>query len=167
VGQPIFIEFRRELRVSNRKLVSGGSAGTPVHAGSFLRDRRIILDLELLRDRQEQERILAHEIFHFVWWKLERERRDEYRSLLEREIRLHIRGEMGWSAEWRKKALKAGDVRLGDRRWREYCCESFCDTASIELLSLTKHPEVTLPRKARDLRRRWLEENLWRRRLKI
>ena len=38
----------------------------PVHAGSFLRERRIVFDCT----QAEFPRILVHELFHFVWLRL-------------------------------------------------------------------------------------------------
>jgi hypothetical protein len=53
-------------------------------------------------------------------------------------------GELGWSAEWRKLALTPAHRRDRSRAWREYCCESFCDTAAWLWSGLARHPEFTL-----------------------
>jgi hypothetical protein len=163
-GDPITIEFRPRLRAWRGKLVCGGERGTQVHAGSFLRERRIVVDSALLKQVKERERIVAHEIFHFVWWKLGRGRRAGYEELVRAE---RGRGEMGWSAEWRRKELGAEDWESRSRRLKDYLCESFCDTAAACLLEFEKHQEITLPKSRRLARRRWLEENLGGRRLKI
>jgi hypothetical protein len=152
-GQPIAVEFRSNLRAD-------------FHAASFLHRRLILLDQALLRDKGECERILAHEIFHFVWWKAPALRK-EYGSLVRREFAAATPGEMGWSADWRKQALRPGDVPNNSRRFREYLCESFCDSSACLLLGISRHEEITLPASARKIRRRFFEANLADRRLKI
>ena len=69
-------------------------------------------------------------------------------------------GELGWSAEWRKLALGADEVRRRGRLWREYCCESFCDTAAWRYSGLKKHPEFTLAGNLRRRRAQWMEDAL-------
>src|ERR1022692_3638234 len=81
-----------------------------VHAGAFIRERRIAFDAELAADPQEFARIFVHEIFHFVWLRLGNARRWSYEALLREEMRGRARGELGWSAEWRKRALAARDA---------------------------------------------------------
>lgn len=159
-GQPILIEFQPFLRAHRGKLLSGEARGVAVHAASFLHQRRIVLDRALLRHPRECDRILAHEIFHFVWWKLPPSARTEYEALINAEMAAGLPGEMGWSAQWRKEALPpAYRTRLASR-WREYVCESFCDTAAAHLLSLRAHAEITLPARARRLRTRWMRDFL-------
>src|ERR1019366_7359243 len=96
-GDPIRLEIRHEL-VDRRGAV---------HAGAFIRERRIAFDAELAADPQEFSRIFVHEIFHFVWLRLGNARRWSYEALLREEMRGRARGELGWSAEWRKRALAA------------------------------------------------------------
>jgi hypothetical protein len=149
-GKPILVEFRPHLRAWRGKLLCGGERGAEVHAGSFLRERRIVLDRALLRNAKERDRILAHEIFHFVWWKLQPVVRAGYREVLR--------------AELRKERLGAEDWHRNTRRSKEYFCESFCDTAAAFMLDRADHEEITLPARARGLRRAWMEESLvnWR-----
>ena len=78
----------------------------------------------------EFPRIFVHELFHFVWLRAGNPLRWSYEGCVRAEFRSGARGELGWSAEWRKAASRAGDVRRRSRRWREYACESFCDTAA-------------------------------------
>ena len=125
----------------------------PVHAGAFLRERRIAVDCT----RTEFPRILAHELFHFVWLRLGNPARRDYETLAGSEIRAGTRGELGWSAEWRRSALGDHDVRVRTRRWREYCCESFCDTAAWMYSGIREHPEFTLAARYRRARRQWFE----------
>jgi hypothetical protein len=125
----------------------------PVHGGSFLRERRIALDCS----RAEFPRILVHELFHFVWLRLGNGRRREYEEILRAD---RCTGELGWSAQWRKKELTKEDARNRTRRWREYCCESFCDTAAWLYSGIDCHPEFSLCRKSRDGRRDWFRRAL-------
>lgn len=148
-GRPIRLEVRREL--ADRR---GG-----VHAGAFLRERRIAFDAELAADPRELARIFVHELFHFVWLRLGNPRRWSFEALLRGEIRGGARGEMGWSAEWRKRSLSARDARVRTRRWREYACESFCDTAAWIFSGVPAHREYTLAHRFREGRRRWFRES--------
>ena len=150
-----------------------------LHAASFIRQRYVVLRRELFRRRVELGRILYHELGHFLWPRLGNPLRQSYDALLRQEFRDGTRGELGYSAELRKgklrerigsgKANPSRDrkraVREGSRRpvslWREYVCESFCDTAAYVLLGLerrVKHSEYTLSRAARACRCRWVAE---------
>ena len=62
---------------------------------------------------------------------------------------------LGWSAEWRKRRLTAADRRGRTRRWREYCCESFCDTAAWLYSGVERHDEFTLAGRCRKTRSQW------------
>jgi hypothetical protein len=122
----------------------------PVHAGSFLRERRIAFDCTAA----ELPRIFIHELFHFVWLRAGNGVRRSFERMIEGEWKERARGELGWSAEWRKLALDDAAVRARTRRWREYCCESFCDTAAW-LYGGGQHPEFTLGLRCRKRRARW------------
>lgn len=130
-----------------------------MHASAFLRARSIVLDAALRKDPDELARILTHEIFHFAWVRLGNARRRSYEELVASEIRAGAAGELGWSSEWRKQRLRAFDRTARTRRWREYSCESFCDTGAWLFAKDGKHPELTLPGAFRARRRRWLEES--------
>jgi hypothetical protein len=148
-GRPVRLEIRREL--ADRR--------GAVHAGAFIRERRIVFDAELAANRQEFARIFVHEIFHFVWLRLGNPRRWWYEALLREEMRSGARGELGWSAEWRKRALPAREAGRRGRHWREYVCESFCDTAAWMFSSVPTHPEYTLARRFRERRRMWFQQS--------
>jgi len=115
------IQYRRDLR---------DTAGNPAHAATSIPERVIILDPELKKTRREHNRILLHECFHFVWVRSGNPVRRSWEEHLRHELESGARGEAGWSAEWRKKELSATDVEERTRRWRDYCCESFCDTGA-------------------------------------
>jgi hypothetical protein len=135
----------------------------PVHAGSFLRERRIALDCT----RAEFPRIFVHEVAHFIWLRLGNAARFRYENVLRAEIAARARGELGWSAEWRKKALRTPDIDGRTRRWREYCCESFCDSAAWLYGGIEQHQEFTLGKRGRHRRRTWFAETLGNRTLSI
>lgn len=120
-GRPVEVRYRDRLR---------DTAGNPAHAASFIRARLIVLDTDLRTDPRERRRILLHELFHFAWARLGNPRRFAWEVLLRAEMQARARGEAGWSAEWRKRKLSRSDIAPRSRRWREYCCESFCDTGA-------------------------------------
>jgi hypothetical protein len=140
-GRPIRVEVRRSL-------------GSHL-AGASIPGRLILLNAEVFLQKGEFERILIHELFHFVWVRLSNQKRRTWERLLERELAAHTRGELGWSAEWRKGELGTIDVRRRTRRWRRYACESFCDTAAWLFAGLRAHGEFTLSARARRARRAW------------
>lgn len=134
-----------------------------IHAGAFLREHRIAFECTLA----EFPRIFVHELFHFAWLHAGNPVRRSFEGLLRREHAAGVRGELGWSSEWRKRALAAGDIRRRTRRWREYCCESFCDTAAWLYSGSARHPEFTLSRHFQDFRQAWFEETIETRRISI
>jgi hypothetical protein len=148
-GRPIEVRYRNDLT---------DTAGNPAHAAAFIRQRLILLDGELRRDPFEHRRILLHELFHFVWVRLGNHKRRAWGDLLCIEWKAKARGEAGWSAEWRKRKLDAEDLRQRTRKWREYCCESFCDTAAF--LNSGAQTEVTLAPSRLAIRRVWFGEQL-------
>jgi hypothetical protein len=154
-GRPIQVKFVPDLRACRGKLFSGEGPGVAVHAGTFLRKRRIVLDASLVASPGELARILIHELCHFVWWRLDNSSRRSYEELVEGEIRQGASGELGWSAERRKQVLNVSDLRARTRRWREYISESFCDTAAWLYSGSRRHVEVTLAAPFRRQRRAW------------
>ena len=158
-GLPIQITFLPELKVRRGKLLSGKTErGREVHAGCFLRQRRIVLDAALKTQPRALARILTHELFHFAWLRLGNPQRRRYEDLLQGEIRRRTRGELGWSAERIKATLSSADCKRRTKRWREYVCESFCDSAAWLLAGRGGNEEFTLPLAARRARRAWFEE---------
>jgi hypothetical protein len=145
-GRPIRVEIRQSLG--------------PHLAATHIPRRRILLDAGLLAERGEFERILVHEIFHFAWVRLSNQTRRSWEGLLANELAKRARGELGWSAEWRKNKLARGDVRRRSPAWRRYVCESFCDTAAWLFAGLRRHGEYTLPAASRGIRRSWFAAHL-------
>lgn len=143
-GEPVPVRYRTNLR---------DTAGNPAHAATSISQRFIVLDPSLKNQRREHRRILYHEYFHFAWVRLGNQRRRAWEMHLANEWKSGGRGEAGWSAEWRKQKLTADDVTMRTRRWREYCCESFCDTAAWIVGGVDS--EVTLARTRRRARMVW------------
>jgi hypothetical protein len=152
-GAPVRVDVVRALR--DRR--------GPVHAASFLRQRRIALDCT----RAEFPRIFVHEVAHFIWLRLGNPARFGYERVLRAEIAAPARGELGWSAQWRKLALRPEDIDRRTRRWREYCCESFCDSAAWLYGGIERHQEFTLGASWRRGRRAWFAATLGNRTLSI
>jgi hypothetical protein len=114
-----------------------------------------VLDPDLKDNPREHERILLHEFFHFVWVRLGNPLRHAWEELLRAERESRARGEAGWSSEWRKRDLSDRDVARRSRDWREYCCESFCDTGAF--VAGGDDREVTLARKRLAVRAAWFK----------
>jgi hypothetical protein len=115
----------------------------------------MVIEEALMADPDEFARIFVHELFHFVWLRLGNAKRRGYEQVVGRELARGARGELGWSAEWRKQELTRRDSTDRTRRWREYCCESFCDTAAWRYADVRGHEEFTLASEARAARERW------------
>ena len=152
-GQPIRLARARNLRDRHG----------PVHGGALLRERRILFDCT----RREFRRIFVHELFHFVWLRMGNPLRISFERLIVPELERGAPGELGWAAESRRLKLARADWRLRTRRWREYCCESFCDTAAWLYSGAGRHPEFTLATSWRERRRTWFERALGSRELSI
>ncbi|HLG99686.1 MAG TPA: hypothetical protein VKX49_25485 [Bryobacteraceae bacterium] len=157
-GRAIQVRFLPDLRAGSHKLYSARPHGQPVYAASFIRKRKMVLDRELLSRRGNLARILVHELFHFVWVRLSNRIRRSYLALLEMEWKEGARGELGWSAELRKSRLRGG-IRVKNRagKWRDYGCESFCDTAAWLYSGVRAHPEFTLAARYRRRRAEWFK----------
>lgn len=159
-GRPLRVCFRPRLRTAKGRLHSGGSMGQEVHAGSFIHRRMIVLESGLAAEPRELARVLVHELFHFVWLRAGNPLRRSYELLIENEMLHQAWGELGWSAESRKQALRAAERLRRSRRWREYVCESFCDSAAWVFAGLRSHEEFTLMLRYRHARRAWFRRAL-------
>ena len=167
-GRSIRIRFLPSLTVGGGKLYSGRSHGQPVYAGTYIRKREIILDRELRSHRTELARILTHELFHFAWVRLGNQARRSYENLLRQELKQRARGELGWSAESRKSAFSAPGLPLATSfPWREYVCESFCDTAAWLYSGVRRHQEFTLGARHKERRAEWFRETFRNREISI
>ncbi len=149
-GGFILIAFQPDLTAHRSQLWSGHTCGTPVHAGTFIRQRRIVLETALLRRPLLLRLILQHEIFHFVWVRLNNTSRNEFAALLETECRSRARGELGESASVHK-------CTPTETRWRNYVCESFCDTAACFYAGASSSLDYGLAHHWRTRRQNWIE----------
>lgn len=149
-GDPVKISYRADLR---------DAAGHPAYAATWIRRRETVLDPSLKKHPRRHRRILLHEHFHFAWVRLGNPRRAAWEAFLKAEWQAGARGEAGWSAEWRKQKLTARDVRARTRFWREYCCESFCDTAALVFGVKCDESEATLSAARRRARAAWFAAN--------
>ena len=150
------VRFMPSLTADRRRLYSNRPHGQPVFAGSFIRKREIVLDLELERQPRELARILVHELFHFTWVRLGNPARRSYDAIVRLEWQQRARGELGWSAESRKRLLCDRQLSApGSAPWRDYLCESFCDTAAWLYSGVRRHPEYTLAARYRARRADW------------
>jgi hypothetical protein len=145
------------MRAHRGRLVTGEGPGDEVHAATFVRRRAVVLDSALRGDRGELARILIHEVFHFAWARLANRARADWEALVAAEVRASARGELGWSSHWRKARLSPADSAGRTRRWREYVCESFCDTAAWLYGEAAEHEEFTLASGRRRARAAWFE----------
>jgi len=143
-GRPLRVEVRASLG--------------PHLAATFIPKRLILLDSEVLARRGEFERILVHELFHFSWVRLSNAKRRDWEILLDAELQRRAKGELGWSAEWRKQKLQPKDSSERTPAWRRYVCESFCDTAAWLYAGLRSHDEFTLAPRYRNRRRHWFDQ---------
>jgi hypothetical protein len=153
-GSPISVHFQPQLSAHRGILLSGKpEMGTAVHAASFIRLRKIVLEDELLARPDALRLILAHELLHFLWPRLSNALRAEYSQMLRHEIECRARGELGESSEVRKNAFLAAG-----RCWREYICESFCDSGAWIYCNIEAQPEIRLAKRWQKIRLHWFRE---------
>ena len=82
-------------------------------------------------------------------------KRRAFEALLRVEYSAKARGELGWSAEWRKDELTAKDFEEHSRLWGDYVVESFCDTAAYLFSGCQEHAEYTLANRWKKRREKW------------
>jgi hypothetical protein len=136
-------------------LETGPGAGIEVHAASWARRREVVLDAALAASDGELARIATHELFHFVWLRMNNRQRRAWGGLLAAE---RTRGELGWSSEWRRRALTPADALENTGRWREYVSESFCDTGAWIVTGLRGDQDSTPGKRWLSRRKRFFDE---------
>jgi hypothetical protein len=160
-GLPVQVAFWPELTAHRGNLLSRADRGTPVYAATFIRRRQIVLDTSLLEDAAALRFIFVHELFHFVWVRLGNRMRDEYSQLLLRETARNGRGELGESSLVKKAELRRhGESSPSSALWRDYICESFCDSAAYIFTGAPVHAGLKLATRWTAIRRDWFEGNL-------
>jgi hypothetical protein len=129
-----------------------------VYAASFIRQRRIVLENSLLADTTALRFIFVHELFHFVWVRLGNRTRGEYSALLLEEIARGARGELGESSGIKKAEIaQHRQVSPLSPLWRDYLCESFCDSAACIFTRAPGHRGTTLAKRWTAIRRHWFD----------
>ena len=103
----------------------------------------------MLRTPRVLERIFVHEVFHFVWSKLGNRLRASYQELVLDELGCDAR-RTRLVRRSMKLQLAKSDLEGRTRRWKDYLCESFCDTAGWLYGSARQYSEMTLGRDQRD-----------------
>lgn len=152
-GSPIHLQFLPELTAHRGKLLTGEPGrGKAVHAASFLRERRIVLEDDLLQHPLLLRLTLTHEIFHFVWIRLSNESRRGFEQVLLQEHTACVAGELGESSEVARESLLPSDRAQRYLRWRAYVCESFCDTAAWSYSGVKRYRYFRLPEEWRNRR---------------
>ena len=164
-GEPIAVSTRAKLLAAHRKLLAhSATRGTPLYAATFLRQRKIVLEAGLFEEPCLARLILTHELFHFVWVRLANAARHQFSHVIADEIRSRARGEIGESAGVRKELTMAAACRLQGRMWRDYVCESFCDTAAWLYAGVEDHQSFQLANRWRRGRATWFRHafsGLW------
>ncbi len=117
-----------------------------------------MLEAELIEQPRLLQLVLIHELFHFVWVRLGNQRRERFAGLLTREYAHGARGELGESAAVKKAQLGARDYLIRSKAWRDYVCESFCDTAAWHYSVITENRRFTLGARWRKHRQQWFQE---------
>ena len=156
-GGSIHVSTGRSLMAHRGHLVRDSSRGSAVYAAAFLRDRKIILEAGLLSNSQTFRLILVHELFHFVWLRLGNRARGEFDRVLRREWKSGARGELGESAGVQKAKLRQTSAGVSSRHWRDYVCESFCDTAAWLYAEVEDGSSFTLAKGWRERRNSWFQ----------
>jgi hypothetical protein len=149
------VRDRARLSAYRGKLLWGGGPGTPVEAASFLLQREIVLESRLLRNPRRFRFILVHELFHFVWRRLGNRVRAEFAALLHKEQARGSRGVLGESSAAHKERLAEDEPEQNSRAWRNYVCESFCDTAAWLYSGRPQGAAFTLSNGWRRKRAQW------------
>ncbi len=124
-----------------------------MHAASYIRERSIVLESCLLKNRSLFRFILVHELFHFVWVRLNNAKRAEFGQILSRERKSKAKGELGESSE----ARKAQRPEPGSALWKDYACESFCDTAAFFYSGVNRCSTTALSDPWLSRRKRWFD----------
>ena len=154
-GSPIHLEFLPALTAHRGALLSKGGRGRPVYAASFLRERRVVLEDSLTRDPPRLRLIFTHEVLHFAWWRLGNTRRTDFGALLTEECAARPRGELGESSLVAKDAYLSGSGEGKPRLWRDYVCESFCDTGAWLFSGVEDHDSFQLAARWKSRRAAW------------
>jgi hypothetical protein len=157
-GRPISVSFQPDLAACRGQLLSRASGrGTAVYAASFIRQRKIVFETSLLENPAQLRFFAVHEIFHFVWARLGNAKRAEFARLLAAEMAHGARGELGESSAIQKARTGPKERGKFPQRWRDYVCESFCDTAAWLYAGVHVRNAGLLARRWHKRRKAWFE----------
>ncbi len=160
-GHPIYVRFQPELTAHRGKLLCDRPhRGAAVYAAAFLRSREIVLEAELANQPRLLQMILIHELLHFVWLRLGNTARNRYSELLTEEHIYSARGELGESSAVKKSELNDRDCLTGSKAWREYVCESFCDSGAWLYSGQKRKSPFTLGARWKKRREIWFEAHV-------
>lgn len=160
-GRPVQVAFRPALTAYNGKLLSRADRGTPVYAAMYIRRRKMVLETSLLAHAAALRFVFVHELFHFAWVRLGNKTREEYSGLLLTEIARRARGELGESSAVKKTELREhAGVSPSSALWRDYICESFCDSAACIFTGRTVHEGPNLAKRWRAIRGDWFDKKI-------
>lgn len=102
--------------------------------------------------------ILIHELFHFAWLRLGNNLRQDFKTLLLQEWKNGAAGELGESSGVMKRRLRQAAESATPGLWRDYACESFCDTAACFYAGSGNDGLFTLRERWRKRREAWFQE---------
>ena len=120
----------------------------------------MVFEAGLLSNPAALRFIFVHELFHFVWVRLGNKKRDEYSRLLASEFANKARGELGESSAVKKAELRIRPaLSRASKIWRDYVCESFCDSAACIFTDGPVHDGCKLGKGWTALRREWFVGN--------
>ena len=119
-----------------------------------------MLDQELQRQPRELARILVHELFHFAWVRLGNPARRSYEALVREEWKQRARGELGWSAESRKRVLLKSSPIVASKPitpspGATTFAKVFATPPPGSTRECARHPEYTLAARHRNRRAEW------------
>jgi hypothetical protein len=120
-----------------------------------LRERRVVIEDSLTLRPLELRLIVIHELLHFAWWRLGNARRIGFGALLAEECVARTHGELGESSLVAKDAYLSGDGDGKERLWRDYVCESFCDTGAWIFSGIEDHASFQLASRWKTRRAAW------------
>ena len=123
----------------------------PVHAGSFLRERRIAFDCT----RTELPRIFVHEVAHFIWLRLGNPARLRYEDVVRAEIAARAQGRTGVERGVAKGCARRARRRRADPALARILLREFLRYRGLAVLRCGTAPGVypgrTLARSAAGL----------------
>ena len=121
-GRPIEIRYQANLL---------DTAGNAAHAATFIRDRLIVLDEDLQKDsRGARCAFCSMNCCTSSGCGRETGAASHGKTSCAKNGKRAFAANADGRPSGARMQLRAVDVRVRTRAWREYCCESFCDTGA-------------------------------------